>query len=253
MLESYIAEKRQHQDILLMGHIVAGYPSYEGSLSLIDAMVAAGVDIIEVQIPFSEPVADGPVILHANQTALQAGMTVDRCFELATHVTVKHAIPFLFMSYYNILFVCGVDSFVARATKAGIRGIIVPDLPPEEADVYLAATAREHCDPIFIYAPSSKPQRLEQLATHARGFIYCVARKGVTGISTDFSRELTEYLQRCRAATSLPLAVGFGVQTREDVGSLVGKADIAVVGTQALRLVNEHGVHAVGDFFRALR
>jgi tryptophan synthase alpha chain len=252
-LEQRIRQARGKQDILLMTHIVLGYPSFAASLAIVDAMVAAGVDLMELQIPFSEPMADGPVILAANQKALAAGATVERCFEFAATVTRKHAIPFLFMSYYNVLFRAGVTSFVTRAQQAGVVGAIVPDLPPEEGDDYLAAMGRAGLDPIFIFSPSTSETRLRQIAGAARGFVYCVARKGVTGLQTSFSVELDAYLARCRAATSLPLALGFGVQDAADVAFLRGKVDIAVVGSATLRLIDEKGVGAVGEFVRGLR
>jgi tryptophan synthase alpha chain len=253
VLESYIAERRRDRPILLMTHIVIGYPSFEASLAVVDEMVAGGVDLIELQIPFSEPIADGPVIVRANQEALAAGSTIERCFELASAVTRKHAIPFLFMTYYNPLFRTGTTKFVKRMREAGLRGAIVPDLPPEEAGDYLSAMESSHLDPIFIYSPNTTDKRLRHIADHARGFVYCVARKGVTGSHTEFSTELNAYLERCRSATHLPLAVGFGVQSARDVAGLVGRADIAVVGSQTLRVIDEQGVGAVRAFVESLR
>ena len=252
-LEARIRQARTEQDILLMTHIVIGYPSFAASLAIVDAMVAAGVDLMELQIPFSEPMADGPIILAANQKALAAGATVARCFDFAATVTRKHGIPFLFMTYYNLLFRAGVGNFVERARAAGIVGAIVPDLPPEEAGDYLPAMARAGLDPIFIFSPSSPAERLREIAKHARGFVYCMARKGVTGAHTTFSAELDAYLARCRAATKLPLALGFGVQDQADVAFLRGKVDIAIVGSATIRLIDEKGVGAVGGFVRGLR
>ncbi len=253
MLETYIADRRRTRPILLMTHIVIGYPSFDASLAIVNEMVAGGVDLMELQIPFSEPIADGPVIVRANQQALTAGSTIDRCFEFAGKVTRKHDIPFLFMSYYNPLFRMGTTRFVDRMRDVGVRGAIVPDLPPEEASDYLAAMHASQLDPIFIYSPNTTDKRLRHIADHARGFVYCVARKGVTGSHTEFSSELNAYLERCRAATHLPLAVGFGVQTAADVAGLVGRADIAVVGSQTLRVIDERGVEGVAPFVRALR
>lgn len=253
MLESILREQRAKRDILLMTHIVIGYPSFEASLEVVDAMVEAGVELMELQIPFSEPIADGPVILHANQESLARGATVDRCLRFAETVTKRHAIPFLFMTYYNILFRRGVEHFVGDMAKAGLQGAIVPDLPPEEATTYLAAMKDARLAPIFIYSPNTPDERLQYLDRNAGGFIYCVARKGVTGSSTAFSPELEGYLARCRAATRLPLAVGFGVRSAEDVAFLRGKADIAVVGSETIRLLDQSGVKAVGPFIRSLR
>jgi tryptophan synthase alpha chain len=253
MLEDYLRAQRQSKDILLMTHIVIGYPSLEASFRIVEAMVTAGVDLMELQIPFSEPIADGPVILKANQAALAGGVTVQECIDFGGRVARQFEIPFLFMTYYNILFKYGVERFVRTAALNGLRGAIVPDLPPEEGADYLQAMAEHRLDPIFIYAPTTGDERMQVIARHARGFVYCVARKGVTGQQTDFSRELEQYLGRCRRATDLPLALGFGVKDKADVDFLTGNVDIAVIGTQTIRLVEDQGVAAVGDFIRSLR
>lgn len=253
MLEQYLKERRQKRDILLMTHIVLGHPHFDTSLRLVESMVQAGVDLIELQIPFSEPIADGPVILRANQEALSAGSTVERCFEVATEVAHRFDIPFLFMSYYNVLFKRGVTSFVQRMASSGSRGAIVPDLPPEEGSEYLSAMSDNALAPIFIYSPNTKDARLKTIAQYGGGFIYCVARKGVTGAQTAFSEDLSSYLARARAATDLPLAVGFGVKEKADVDFLKGKADIAVVGSETLRVLEKEGLAGVGPFLQSLR
>jgi tryptophan synthase alpha chain len=253
MLEQTIRERLREREILLMTHIVLGYPSFEDSLRIVETMVAAGVDLMELQIPFSEPIADGPVILRANQAALARGATVARCLDFAREAAQAFPIPFLFMSYYNILHCFGVARFAEAMAARGLQGAIVPDLPPEEAGEYLEAMGAHRLAPIFILAPTTPQARLGYLAGHGRAFLYCVARKGVTGLDTRFSGELEGYLARCRAATRLPLAVGFGVKERADVDFLKGRAEIAVIGTQTIRLVDAQGVAAVGDFIRSLR
>jgi len=253
MLETYVNNQLKKKDILLMTHIVLGYPTFEESLSMIEDMVSAGVDLMELQIPFSEPIADGPVILHANQKALVRGATVQKCIEFAHEVTKTFDIPFLFMSYYNILYKYDVDRFVSAMSQSGIRGAIVPDLPPEEGMDYLKSMETYDLSPIFIFSPTTPDERMKYLSSFGKGFIYCVARKGVTGVDTDFSGELEKYLGRCRKATSLPLALGFGVKKRGDVKYLTGKADIAVVGSQTIHLVDEKGVDHVGDFIKSLK
>ena len=252
MLENHLKQRRRQRDVLLMTHIVIGYPDFDTSMQTVEAMVEADVDLIELQIPFSEPIADGPVILHANQQALTAGATVEKCFEFAAEAVRRFDVPILFMSYYNILFRYGTDAFVKRMKNIGLQGAIVPDLPPEEADDYLRAMGEHELAPIFIYSPNTSTQRLDYIAEYARGFVYCVARKGVTGAETAFSTELGGYLDRCRAATDLPLAVGFGVKDADDVGFLKGKADIAVVGSQTIRVLDERGVDAVKAFVESL-
>ena len=253
MLEDYIRNKQKEKDILLMAHVVLGYPSIEETFELVRTIVEAGVDLMELQIPFSEPIADGPVILQASQATLADGVRVDDCFSLARKITDAFDIPFLFMTYYNIIFKRGEERFFAETREAGICGAIVPDIPPEEGESFMAAATANNIDPIFILAPTSPSERINYLARFGRGFFYCVARKGVTGAKTDFSSELDEFLGRCRGATQLPLALGFGVSSKEDVQFLRGKVEIAVVGSQAIRLLNTNGTKAVGDFFGNLR
>ena len=253
MLESYLKSRLIEKKILLMTHIVLGYPSFEECFKIIEAMVNAGVDLIELQIPFSEPVADGPVILNANQKSLAEGSTVKKCLSFANTITRSFDIPFLFMSYYNILFKYGVDKFAVAMAEKNIKGAIVPDLPPEEGQDYLDAMKKYNLDPIFIFSPTTSDQRMNYLASFGRGFIYCVARKGVTGLETDFSEQIGKYLERCRRATHLPLALGFGVKEKKDIDFLKGKTDIAVIGSQTIRLVEKEGVGAIGEFIKGLR
>jgi tryptophan synthase alpha chain len=253
MLARDLRTMRQEKEILLMTHIVLGYPNFDDCLRVVEGMVEAGVDLMELQIPFSEPIADGPVILRANQRALAAGATVDQCLRFAESITRRFDIPFIFMSYYNILFKYGVEPFAQKMAEIGMAGAIVPDLPPEESAAYLAAMGRQGLAPIYIYSPNTPDARMRTIAECAEGFVYCVARKGVTGAGTDFSSSLEAYLARCRAATELPLALGFGVKDKPDVDFLRGRVDIAVIGTQTIRVVEEHGVGAVRDFITSLR
>ncbi|MBA3012460.1 MAG: tryptophan synthase subunit alpha [Proteobacteria bacterium] len=252
MLESYIKERLKTKKILLMTHIVMGYPSFDASYEIVRQMVEAGVDLMELQIPFSEPMADGPVILHANQKAIEEGSTVQGCFEFAQRVAQEFSIPFLFMSYANILYKYGMERFSDRMAKINLKGAIVPDLPPEEGKDYLLAMAKNNLSPIYIFSPETSEERMGYIGSFAQGFVYCLARKGVTGKTTSFSTDLADYLGRCRKATPLPLAVGFGVKDKADIDFLKGKADIAVIGSQTIRVVEEKGTAAIGSFIRSL-
>ena len=252
-LRDHIEETLKEKDILLMTHIVLGYPSFEANRKVVDQMVDNGVDLIEMQIPFSEPVADGPVIIKANQDALASGTKVRQCLDFAKEMCQKHAIPFLFMTYYNILYKYGVSEFLADAKEMGIKGLIIPDLPPEEGSEYLELAAQQNISPIQIFAPTSTEERMQTLSSHADGFIYCVARRGVTGSQTSFDDEFNNYIARCKANTELPLAVGFGIRDKDDVKALLGKAEIAVIGSETIRLVDKDGPEAVGPFIAALR
>ncbi len=252
-LEEQLRNKLEQKNILLMTHIVLGYPSFDTNREVIKQMVENGVDCIEMQIPFSEPMADGPVILKANQDAIASGTTIEACLAFGKEMAKSYDIPFLFMTYYNIVFKYGEEAFFKRVKTANIKGLIIPDLPPEQGETFFTLADEYDIAPILIYAPTSTDERMKQLDTFARGFIYCVARRGVTGKKSEFGEDFGEYLNRCRAATTKPIAVGFGIQDREDVSALIGKADMAVIGSQTIRLVDEKGSNAVGPFIAGLR
>lgn len=252
-LEQQLRDRLEKKDILLMTHIVLGYPSFDTNREVIRQMVENGVDCIEMQIPFSEPMADGPVIVRANQEAIRNGTKVADCLAFAAEMTAAYDIPFLFMTYYNIIFKYGEKAFFEKARACGIKGFIVPDLPPEEGESFLQLAAEYEISPILIFAPTSTDVRMRVLASKAQGFIYCVARRGVTGVKSVIGQDVLDYLGRCRKATSLPLAVGFGIQDRDDVSALIGRADMAVIGSQTIRLVDEKGAGAVGPFLAGLR
>lgn len=252
-LEHILRQRKETKEILLMTHIVLGYPSFAANREIIRQMVENGVDCIEMQIPFSEPMADGPVILKANQDSLAQGTTVAQCLAFGREMAATHDIPFLFMTYYNILFKHGEERFFREAKQADIKGLIIPDLPPEMGADYFRLAQEHGIAPILIFAPTSTPERMAALDAIGQGFIYCVARRGVTGRKSSFGDDFNDYLSRCRTATRLPIAVGFGIQSREDIEALKGWADMAVIGSQTIRLVDEHGPEAVGPFIRGLR
>ena len=252
-LEFYLKNRLAEKKILLMTHIVLGYPSFDDSFRIIEAMVEADVDLMELQIPFSEPTADGPVIVRANQKALEGGTTVKACLNFAKRATQRFNIPFLIMGYYNIAFRYGVEQFAADMSSSGISGAIIADIPPEEGREYLDAMQQNNLNPILIFSPTTSPERMQYIASFAGGFIYCVARKGVTGENTTLSEELTTYLKQCRKSTPLPLALGFGIKEKSDIEFLKGKADIAVIGSQTIRIMEQQGIASVGNFIRSLR
>lgn len=252
-LADQLRQARSKKEILLMTHLVLGYPSFAVNREVIQQMVANGVDVIELQIPFSEPMADGPMIIKANQDAIAGGTKVADCLAFAAEMAARYDIPFLFMTYYNILFKYGLKKFLLKAKEIGIRGFIIPDLPPEEGEEYLRLAKELDLAPIQIFAPTSTEERMRALAGHGDGFIYCVARRGVTGSKTEFDASFDAYLARCRRATDLPLAVGFGISNQDDVRILTGKADLAVIGTATIKLVEEKGAAAVGSFIAGLR
>ncbi|CAK8721087.1 Tryptophan synthase alpha chain [Candidatus Electrothrix gigas] len=252
-IQQDIQQRLQKKPILLMTHLVLGYPSLAVNREVIRQMAENGVDCIELQIPFSEPMADGPVILKANQDALAAGIRVEESFTFAKEIVEEFPqVHFFFMTYYNIVYRYGLPAFIQRAKEIGIKGFIVPDLPPEEGGEYLELAQEKDMAAIMFFTPTSTDARMTEVAGQGSGFIYCVARKGVTGKQTAMDDELAQYLERCRQATDLPLAVGFGISSREDVALLEGKADMAVIGTATIKLVDRQGPEAVGPFIRSL-
>jgi tryptophan synthase alpha chain len=244
----------QGKKILLMTHLVLGYPSFAVNEEVIDQMAANGVDCIELQIPFSEPMADGPVILKANQDALAGGVRVADCIAFAARMAQKHPqVNFLFMTYYNIVFRYGERAFLEKTREIGLVGTILPDLPIEEGESYFISSHDLGLAPITFFTPTSTDTRMREVAGQGGGFVYVVARRGVTGAHTEMDDGLKGYLRSCRAATDLPLAVGFGIGCRDDVAMLEDRADMAVIGTATIRLVDEQGPEAVGTFIAGLR
>jgi tryptophan synthase alpha chain len=251
-LEGHVRKELEKQALLLMMHAVVGYPSLEANWAMLEAMEAAGVDLVELQLPFSEPIADGPSFAKANQRAVRAGTTWSTYFDFTSRAAKRFRFPLLFMGYYNSVFRMGVERFCARLMEAGMRGFIIADLPPEEA-TELNAMARAHAlDPILLMTPTNSPERLAEIGRQASGFVYCLARKGVTGKRSDLSRGVEQFLARCRTATPLPLALGFGIRTPADVRALRGLADIAIVGTAGLEVWEARGPGAYREFLKAL-
>jgi tryptophan synthase alpha chain len=223
---------RQNGNLALIGWQMIGFPQLGAAERLVPPLLEGGFDLIELGIPFSDPQADGPTIQRASQVALANGATLGHAFD-AVRAMRREGVtaPLLFMSYYNPVLAMGVDRFAGSAAEAGVDGIIVPDLPPEESDELLAALEPAGVDPIFLVAPTSTEDRLAAVAARARGFVYCVSLTGITGARKDLSAGLPEYLARVRRHTGLPLAVGFGVSRPEHVAALRGQADAAVVAS----------------------
>lgn len=253
-LDTFIRHQRQHKDILLMSHTVLGYPSWEDNRKAIAALVDAGVELIELQFPFSEAIADGPFLLAANHAAIKVGVSTQDCLRFAAEITRQYPqTRFVIMTYVNILFRYGVDKFIEAAAQSGIAGCIIPDLPCESADRYIEVCQEQNLAAIFLVTPNNNLQRIHQIVQNASGMVYCVARKGVTGQQTQFSTMFNQYLSRVRSATALPVAVGFGIQSSDDVQGLIGQADIAVVGTHAVEHYVDYGANALHQFIRTLR
>jgi len=241
-LETYIRHRLQRKKLLLMTHAVVGYPSLDANMAMLEAMQRADADLVELQMPFSEPTADGPRFVQANQRALERGITREQYFRFMQQASANFDFKLLMMGYYNSAFQMGHEAFCACLVEHGASGFILADLPPEEAGDLLPLAAQHQLAPIMLMTPTTPDARLHHIAQHARGFIYCVARKGVTGDHTNLDQSLQAFVQRCRAATPLPLALGFGMQTGADLRAIQGLVDIAVVGTALLVAWEQGGV-----------
>jgi tryptophan synthase alpha chain len=251
-LERYLRERRAHKDLLLMTHVVCGYPSFEDNWRALEVMAEFDVDLVELQFPFSEPSADGPLFARANQRAIELGVHTRDCFAFMARATARFPFKLLMMGYYNTVFKMGEAAFIEQLAAAGGAGFIVPDLPVEEAGELHRLAAAADLDPIILMTPTNTDVRLARLGQAARGFVYAVARKGVTGTKTAMDEGLVGFIERCRRATDLPLGIGFGVSGRDDIDFLRGRADIAIIGTAALSAWERGGAPALQEFFAQL-
>jgi len=251
-LADYLTRKLKERGLLLMTHAVVGYPSLDDNWAMLECMHEAGVDLVELQLPFSEPIADGPRFIRANQEALDHGLHRDDYFDFFARAAEAFKFPLLFMGYYNSVFRMGHEQFCKRLRAAGGAGYIIADLPLEEARELDAFAHRHDLAPIHIVTPLNAEARLKAIAETASGFIYCVARKGVTGKATQLDADLQDYMQRCRRIIKLPLALGFGIRTAEHVRRLHGVADIAIVGSACLEAWETRGRQGYRAFLQEL-
>lgn len=252
-LEDQLRQRLARKPILLMTHVVVGYPSLDTNWTMLEAMDEAGVDLVEFQLPFSEPIADGPRFVKANHDAIQAGMTWQAYFDFAARAATRFSFRIVFMGYFNSVFRMGAEPFCTRLSEAGVKGFIIPDLPPEEAAELNKVARGRGLDPILTMTPTNSPARLAEIGRQASGFIYCTARTGVTGRQTDLSQGVAAFLQRCRTATPLPLGLGFGIRTPADIRDVRGHgADIAIVGTAGTQAWEEQGEDGYRQFLKSL-
>jgi len=251
-LQSFLAERKKDKDLLVMAHVVCGYPSFEDNMQELEIMAEAGVDLVELQFPFSEPSADGPLFVHANEQSLKAGTTVEQCFEFMKQASERFPFQLLMMGYYNTVFKMGEETFVKRLKDAGGVGYILPDLPVEESANLHRLSEEAGIEPIILMTPTSSDKRLAQLGAVSRGLVYVVARKGVTGSKTNMGDDVLALIERCRQHTSAQIGVGFGISGKEDMDFLRGSADMAIVGTAALKTWEESGADGLRKFFADL-
>lgn len=229
----------------LVGYLPAGYPTVGGAIEAMTAMVAAGVDVVEVGLPYSDPLMDGPTIQAAVEVALRAGTTTADVLRTVSAVARSGA-PSLVMSYWNPVERYGVERFAADLAAAGGAGAITPDLTPDEAGPWLAATDARDLDRVFLVAPSSTPERLAYTAEHCRGFVYAASTMGVTGARSTVSGAAETLVARVRGATDLPVCVGLGVSTGAQAAEVAAYADGVIVGSAFVRCLLDAATPADG-------
>lgn len=234
------ARARQEKRAAFVAYLTAGDPDFETSLAACRAVLAAGTDLLELGVPFSDPLADGPTNQRAAQRALEGGMTAARTFELVRRLREFSDAPVIFYTYYNLVFSNGVENYVRAAKAAGVDGLLTLDLPPEEAGELLAACARHDFKTVFIVAPTTPEARLPVICAAATGFVYYVSREGVTGVRDEVATDIPAAVARIRAHTKLPIAVGFGISTPAQVREVAAVADGVVVGSALVNVISEH-------------
>ncbi|MGO5164757.1 MULTISPECIES: tryptophan synthase subunit alpha [unclassified Candidatus Paralachnospira] len=224
--------------------VTGGDPSLDVTEQLIYAMTEAGADLIEIGVPFSDPVAEGVVIQNANERALAAGCTTDKLFDLVAKVRKTVEIPIVFLTYVNPIYTYGKEAFLKKCRECGLDGLIVPDLPYEEKGEILPECEKYGVDLISLVAPTSH-ERVKLIAREAQGFLYCVSSLGVTGVRSEIRTDIGEMVSLAKSVSGVPCAVGFGISTPEQAKKMAEVSDGAIVGSAIVKIVAEHGADAV--------
>jgi len=238
----------------LIPYITVGYPSLEATLKVVPLLAAGGGDIVELGIPFSDPLADGTTIQKASFQALQNGITLQHCFEVAGQLSQKVKTPLVFMTYFNPVLSYGLDKFGSDCASSGVSGLIIPDLPPEEGDEVEAMARKQGLDLVYLLAPTSTEARIKLVAGRAGGFIYLVSVTGVTGARDRLPQNLAAFVARVRKVARQPLCVGFGISTPEQAKEVARIADGVIVGSRIIQLMEAaDDFTSVGIFMEGLR
>lgn len=224
--------------------VTAGDPDLDTTKEIILAMQEAGADLIEIGIPFSDPVAEGPVIQEADLRALESGTTTDKIFDMVKSIQEQLTVPVVFMTYINPIYVYGTEKFAKRASECGVAGVIVPDVPFEERGEIQEIFKQFDMAVISMIAPTSS-DRVKMIAGEAEGFVYCVSSLGVTGVRTELSTEISSLIQDVKSVKNIPCAIGFGISTPEQAKTMAAISDGAIVGSAIVKIVEEHGRDSV--------
>lgn len=250
---------KQEKRVGFMAHVIVGYPTLPDTIRVVETMDAARVDFVELQIPFSDPLADGPTIMRACEVALENGTRVKDAFLIAGKLSKKVRVPLLFMAYYNTVFKFGVEKFCKKAAEAGIAGLIVPDMPLEEEqyEKFTLYARKFNLHVIRVLSPASTILRIQKNTNEAAGFVYCTARQGITGNHKALDPKVILYLKEVKRNATTPIALGFGIASKEDVILASKYADIVVVGSAIVKIAekykDEQLVKEVGKFLGSLR
>lgn len=241
LIDKQIEKIKEERRLGLMTHVVVGYPSLEITGSLVKLMENAGADFIELQIPFSDPLADGPTIMKACEKALENGAKVADAFKLAGELSKQVKIPLIFMAYYNTVFKYGTQKFCQDASKVGISGLIIPDIPLEEErqEHFIKYCKKNRLKNIRVISPASTKERLKKNAKVADGFIYCTARQGITGSQKKLDPSIAAFLKNVKKYFKIPIAVGFGISNKERVKLVAPLSDIAVIGSAIIDIIDK--------------
>jgi len=250
---SAVFKRQKH--VALIPYVTVGYPSIEATLKVVPLLASNGCDIVELGIPFSDPLADGATIQKASFCALENGVTPQLCLEVAKQLSQTVEIPLVFMTYFNPVFSYGLEEFCSTCARSGIDGLIIPDLPPEEGSELEAITQRQNLDLIYLLAPTSTQERISLVGKRSRGFIYLVSVTGVTGARDRLPADLEAFVTRVRKVTTQPLCVGFGISTPEQAGEVARIANGVIVGSQIIRLIEaeDNFASSVSSFIKGLR
>ncbi|MDP8255853.1 MAG: tryptophan synthase subunit alpha [Candidatus Alcyoniella australis] len=249
-IDKAFADNRRAGRKGLIPYFTAGFPTLDDSAELVLAADRAGATVVELGVPFSDPIADGPVIQHSSQIALERGVTLGRILETVAGLRQNCDCPLVLMGYANSFMRYGFERLVLDAKDAGADGLIIPDLPPEEASEVLEAARKAELSIVFLVAQTSSAKRAEMICKAASGFVYYVARLGVTGVSTGVSPLLANNIDALRQYTDLPIAAGFGISTPEQAAQVVQHADAAIIGSALIRLATDH--HGPGSMVAAI-
>lgn len=251
-IDAAFARLKRRNEKALIGYVTAGFPTKAGFETLIPKLETAGLDLLEIGVPFSDPIADGPTIQKASQAALDRGVTLDWVLAATRRLRAKVDLPFIYMSYCNPIYAMGIDHFFAAAKAAGVDGLIIPDMIPEEAGDYATAAQKHGLRLIYLASPTTPAVRLKQIGRATRGFLYVVSLTGVTGARRELPADLAGFVKKAKSVSASPVAVGFGISTPAQARQAAQHADGVIVGSALIKAIELSSAKALA-FVAALK